>query len=949
MRGSEPGLVGRGVELQALRERLNAARGGRGSVVLLAGEPGIGKSRLAREAEQLAHRRGFHVAWGRCRESEGAPPYWPWMQALRGMLAHVPARERPPETVEVEAVLSAEATAPSDGDRFRVFDAVARLLAALAERRPMLLVMDDLHRADAPSLRLLGFVAGGLAAFPVLLLGTYRDTDVELGHPLVDLIGEAASDATFTILQLQGLSLEDTAEFLRQTGGTDDGVVAVTLHQRTGGNPFFLQEIVRLGTSGPARVPTTVSAAVEARVRRLPGESQELLVRAAVLGRDVDIRLLAGVAGVPPSTVPAILEPAVAVRLITPHPEMSDRYRFVHVLIQEALYDGLGPGRREELHDQAVRVLDAMVGDDPANAGELAAHAGRAIGSPGGRERAYRHALRAARLARGRLADEEATAWYEVALDLAVPDDEERVGLLLELGRAAGNAGGIATARRAFTEAWDLASRHDWSERMADAALGLGSVIVSAGTVDAELVRLCQDTLHRLPPDRSDLSVRLRARLAVEQYWGRDLGTARALAADAVEKARRLGDETTLAGAVDALQFVLRGPDHLEERVQLGEELIGLASHLGDEQLELHARRLLIPDRLQIDLVAAEADIGALSALAERTRAPRARWYVLLYLALRASMAGHYEAALQLIDEAEALGRRIGAQPARIYACGQRFPVLRDLGRLDELEGELRELIAMYPVLITFRCDLAVLLAEAGRADEADALLSTLAADRARAVPVDSLWLASVALLAEAAAILDRPEHAAVLHDLLGPYSGRAVVQGVPVWFGAADRYLGLAASTLGRWEEAEAWFKGAIELHEAWGAVPMLAATLADYGALLRRRGASGDLDRAQSLAAEADRHAAHIGMARVAPGPHRVRKDPLTGREREILNLVASGHSNKEIARRLVVSVHTVERHVANIYIKIGARNRAEATAFALRHPGPRKTPEAATPPST
>jgi DNA-binding CsgD family transcriptional regulator len=928
------GLVGRRAELAVLREYLHTVRERHCGLVLVAGEPGVGKTRLATEAADLARARGFHVAWAHCRETEGAPAYWPWTQALRAVLRQVPAEDHPEEAADLAPLLELSAAAPSGADRFRLFDAAIRLLERVAELRPLLLVFDDLHRADAPSLRLLRFVAAGAGDAPLLLLGTYRDTEVGYDDPLTRLVGENVSSERCSLLHLSGLNVEETRDLMAQLLGPEAPIDVAELHERTGGNPFFVTEVLR--GDPHAGVPATVEAAIRARLRALPQDTTEALGAAAVLGRDIDTGLLARLTDRPRDKVADALAPAMRAGLLVPHPELAGTYRFVHVLVQQVGYTDLGETEREHLHDQAVRVLEAQP-ETTVAASDLASHAVRAAAVPGGRSRAHAHALRAARRAAARLAYEEAARWYAAALDVA--RDEQRLDVLLELGDVAGRAGLSTDARSAYEEAWQLAASRGTLPLLGQAALGVGDIVVSAGTVDAGLVRLLEQTLSRIGGQDPYLRVRVLARLAVELYWGPDLARARALARQAVSAARRLGDDHALAAALDAEQFVLRGPGLLEVRVRLGEELVALASRLGDEELELRARRLLVPDRLQQHhLPAADAELESLAAFAGQTRRPLARWYVLMYRATRATIVGRYDDALGLIDEMEALGQRIDAQPTPIYALAQRFVVLRDLGRVHDVENPLRDLCARYPIFATTQAMLALLLAESGRRDEAAVLFESLTADRCESAPPDSLWLATIALLAETAARLGDAGRGETLYELLAPFAGQAIVQGVVSWYGAVDYYLGLAAGASGRVDDAEAHLEAARRFHERWGAVPFLAATLADHSALLRRRDAPGHRQRARTLAAEAQGHARRIGMARLLPASG----SGLTAREHEVLEQLADGASNKEIARRLVISVHTVERHVANIYTKLGVRNRAEATAVALRgrsasRPGP------------
>ena len=909
-------LVGRGAELSLLDRRVTEAADGRGGMVLLAGEPGIGKSCLADEAARLARSRGFRVVWGRCRETEGAPPFWPWTQILRGVLAGsgitAPA--------DLQPLLDSRPQAGRDADRFQLFDAVTTLLLDRAHHQPLLVVLDDLHRADHSSLLLLEFLTPAVGDAPLLLIGTFRDTEVSAPHPLFTILGEGASGGGVDLLELGGLTPADTARLVAGQAPAGTPLRAEELQQRCDGNPFFMTELLRLRPGVGEAVPTTVSAAISARVQRLPASTRRVLALAAVLGREFAPPLLAVLDGSPSEEIDARLGPAVTGGLVRPNADAAGRhgYRFTHVLVREALYDAIPPSRRSALHDLVVRTLEGAAAPSatgPSDLGgpsDLASHAIKAVRTLDERRRAIRLAVRAAELARGRLAHEEAADWFGRALDLGIDSDDERFELLVEFGRSAGRAFRVEPARTAFEQAWALAVRRGWSRRLPTVALGLGDVIVSAGTVDAGLVRLLEQSLELADPADRQARIRLTARLSVEIYWSPRLPQARQFAADAVAAARRLDDAQTLAVSLAALQFVLRGPDQLSERVRLGAELVGLARALGDEQLELNGRRLLLADRLQVDPGAAAAELDELTALAERSRRPLAQWYVMINKGIWATMAGRCEEALGIAAETEAFGRRIGARPTAVYTALQRFAVLRDLGRAGESVPELRAAIHQFPVVIALRCALTVALAEAGRREEAEALLTGLVAEDCRAVPPDALWMSGITTLAIAAAKLDRPAEAATLHELLLPHTGKIVQQGVVAWWGAVDHYLGLTAMTLERWDDAERAFRSALRLHESWSAVGFIQASLNGLAGMLRRRAAPGDRLRASQLT--------DSGTAE------------LTGREREILRLVASGAANKEIARKLTISIHTVERHVANVYTKIGARNRAEATAFAL-----------------
>jgi DNA-binding CsgD family transcriptional regulator len=899
----ESEVVGRDGELRFLERRVTEAAAGSGGTVLIAGEPGIGKSRLAAEIGRRAGGRGLRTIWGRCRETEGAPPLLPWAQVLRGLLDG--AATDPPADVRPLLDLRPQARG---ADRFQLFDAATSFLVDHARREPLLLILDDLHRADHSSLLLLDFLVSALSGAPLLLVGTFRDTEVAPPHPILTTLGERAGSGGVELVALDGLTLEDTARLAAALAPAGTGLAPEELQRRCGGNPFFMTEVLRLGPGRGEWVPATVSAAISARVGRLPERTRRLLTPAAVLGREFRPQLVAALGGVPVDEVEGLFGPAVVAGLVRPAADDAGSYRFPHVLIREALYDAIPPSRRAALHDRLVRILEASNGNG-ATANDLASHAARAVRTTEERRRAVRLAVRAGGDARDRLAHEEAAVWFGRALALGADTAEERYALQMELGRCAGRASQVEQARTAYGQACALAVAEGWTGRMATIALGLGEVIDSAGTVDAGLVRMLEESLAQVAPADRSMRIALTARLAVEIYWGPRLPEARHLAADAVAAARRTGDGRALAVALAAQQFALRGPENLEERLRLGEELVVQSRVLRDEPLEVQARRLLLADRLQAEPALADADLQALDALAQQTRRPLARWYVMVNRCIRAGLADRPEQALALVESTEEFGRRIGARPAGMYGVAQRYFLRRECGRGAESEAELRAMILEYPRLATLRCALAVLLAEAGRRDEADALVSEPVADDCRAVPPDALWLSSLALLTIAASVLRRRADAATLHRLLHPHRGKIVLQGLVVWWGAVDHYLGLAATTLERWEPAAESFRSALALHERWAAAPFVRASLDGLAAVARGRGATPS-------AAPADGRAAM-----------------LTERESEVLRLLAAGAANKEIARRLYISVHTVERHVANVYGKIGVRNRSEATAFALR----------------
>src|SRR2546428_5159610 len=386
-----PVFVGRERELAELRAGLEAAVGGRGPFFLVVGEAGIGKTRLAEELAREAAERGGVALWGRCWEGEGAPPYWPWVQVIRALLQGVPAEElRPavgagapylvplvPELGERFRDLPALSTSPrSEHARFYLFDAVATLLRSAAQRTPLVLVLDDLQWADAPSLLLLQFLAHELRDVRILLLGTYREVEVRQAPAVAEILGALGRDGHH--VPLRGLGEEEVRRFLEETIGRSPAPVLVrAVHRETEGNPFFVDEVVRLlvaeralerhEDTSPGRVPVPqgVREAIGRRLAPLPPPCRDALTLASVVGREFDLALLQRACGLDGEALLETLGPALAGEIVVREPRGAGRYRFAHALIREAIYEEIGAVERARLHGCIGDALEDLHRDDP--------------------------------------------------------------------------------------------------------------------------------------------------------------------------------------------------------------------------------------------------------------------------------------------------------------------------------------------------------------------------------------------------------------------------------------------------------------------------------------------------------------------------------------------------------------------------------------------------------
>ncbi|HTV99769.1 MAG TPA: BTAD domain-containing putative transcriptional regulator [Streptosporangiaceae bacterium] len=443
--GAADGLVGRDGQLAALEGILAGARGGLGRVALVAGEPGIGKTRLAEEAARRAAAAGMQVAWGRCHEGDGAPAFWPWAQVVRQLAAELAPGQLAamlgpsaaalgqlmPELAEPAPPAGPLPIADLGAARFQLNQAVAGLLRRLAEARPLLVVVDDLHWTDVPSLSLLAFLAAELNDARLAVVGTYRDVEVAPGRPLAETLGALAREPVVERIALGGLDRAGVARLIGRTiGGRPAEPLVEAVADRCGGNPFFITELLRLlqserrlaapDAAAAARhdIPVRVRDVLRRRLARLPAQTGTLLVIGAVAGREFDLDLIEAVTGLEDEPALDAAEAAVLAGLVIEDDRAAGRYRFAHALVRETIYEDISRARRARLHARVVDALAATRGPEPGPAAEMAYHCWHAAPVIGAR-RALPHLLRAGEQAVAQLAYEAADEQFERALELA--------------------------------------------------------------------------------------------------------------------------------------------------------------------------------------------------------------------------------------------------------------------------------------------------------------------------------------------------------------------------------------------------------------------------------------------------------------------------------------------------------------------------------------------------
>jgi DNA-binding SARP family transcriptional activator len=884
------GFAGRDLELAELMAGLDDAFAGRGRLFMLAGEPGIGKSRLADELAIRARGRGAQVLSGRCWEAGGAPAYWPWVQALRSHLreSDLDALQSQlgrggtelaailPELRELLPDLPAVQGPDSEGARFRLFEAVASFLRNAVSSQPLILVLDDLHAADAPSLLLLRFLAGELAGAPIMIVGCYRDTEV--GADLAEALAELSREATVRRVVLRGLGRGDTSRLLELTmGQAPADELAERVHAETEGNPLFAAEIGRLIASAGSDeqfpdqlpLPEGVREAIGLRLQRQSEECRELLTLASVVGREFGLDALERASGLQEEDLLELLEEAAAARLIGDVPGAGARLRFSHILVRDTLYEGLPAPRRLRLHRAVGETLETLYRRDPdPHLAELAHHYLQA-GSLAA-EKAIEYAERAGDRTASQHAYEEAARHYSSALRVlettGSADASRTCELLLSRGEVLSRAGSGQEAKQVLLRAATLAEQAGRPDQLTRAALAYGGRFAWArASTDPALVPLLERALAAVGQQDDSARVRLLARLA-GALRDEPLRDRRArLAEEALKIAKQSGDPVTFAFGLEGHWIAVEGPREIlaGEGMAVCEKLISLGEELGDKELVFagHDHRVHTVWMLG-DRAAVEVELEALSALADELRQPARRWHVGTGHTMLALMEGNFERAEELISQTLALGQKAQSWNALVTQRIALFVLRREQGRLAELEDTIRRSVHEYPALLRFQCALAHLHGELGHERDCRAALDDLLSRDLAREHLDAEWLFSVTLLADPCAFLGDQPAAAKLYLLLLPYEHLYAQAPVEAVFGSPARGLGVLATTLRRFDDAERHFEVAIETERRMGARPWLAHAQHDLAAMLHARNGMGDRERARALREEALSAYRELGM---------------------------------------------------------------------------------------
>jgi len=888
--GGAPGatpFVGRAEQVERLRTAWVDASSGQRRLALLVGEPGVGKTRLAARFAAEVHDAGATVLYGRCDE-EPLRSYQPFIEALRHELRHGGLLADPdaaPDLEELARILpearpaAADAPLPAhdpETERYRLFEAVASLVRRATQRAPLLLVVDDLHWADKPTLLLLRHLLRHADPARLMVLGLVRDIEVREDHPLTELTADLRRDGRLDRLVLDGLSEREADALVAACLAAQPSAAFVRgLHEQTQGNAFFIEEALRalveaqvLQSGAEAQadalasigVPDSVADVILRRLGTISELAREAVTVAATIGPEFDLAILeALVPSTSPEGVIAALEEAMASGLVAEVAESVDRFAFCHALARDAIYGRLSRTRRLRLHLRVATALEAA----GARPGALAHHffAAREIGAA---PQAVHYCALAGEAAAASLAYEDAAEHYRRALeataaDLAA-DEAHRCDLLLALGRIQWRAGDAA-ARATYLEAAGSARERGAAEQLGRAALGLGERYWEASTVNRRHAELIAAAVQGLPACDSPLHARLMGRMAENLHFSAEEDCGRQLSAEALAMARRLGDPETLAMALMSRHVALLHIEHLDERVALCDEVVALTGeHRALRAEALHWRLLDICELGAPD--EARRDHAELTALAGQLRQPLLEHLAAGWEGVFAHLAGDVAAAERCASRSFKEAGRAQVGHAGSYLAGMLYTLRRQQGRVDELLAPMQGLVGGGSANLAWTAALAIAEVETGAVEEGRARYAQLAAGGVRAVPRNWFWLLTVALLAETACALEDADGAQELYDLLAPYAERFVQVIFAANWGSVQRQLGMLAAVGERFDVAEEHFRAALAANGRIGAVLMTAETEVGYGALLARRGGPGDRARAAALAGHVELIAAPRGL---------------------------------------------------------------------------------------
>jgi class 3 adenylate cyclase/tetratricopeptide (TPR) repeat protein len=896
------GLYGRAAE-QAIIERCwSATQEGTRQVVLLAGEPGIGKTRLAVEAGRIAHAQGATVLLGSCDE-DVRHPYRPFVEALQHYVVNAPdevllqhVREHHGDLLRIAPSLATRVpnlpnprSAEAETERYLMFEAVTGLLATASRQRPVMLILDDLQWAGAPELLLLKHIVRSATPTRLLIIGTYRDSELARTPPVRALLADIRGEAGVERIDMGGLDQEAVAEFVSAAVGheLDEGQLALAraIRRDTNGSPLFVGQILHdLMESAAALaggdqhgipgdilslgIPEGVKEAIERRLSRLSATTNKVLSIASVIGLEFELNVLKQVAEMPEATILDALDEAASAALVA-EAAPGGRYAFTHMLMRATLYEALNSTRRARMHERVGIALEQLTYNGQY-IDELARH-WMAAATIGDATKAINFTRQAGDRSLGGLAFEQAAKYYEEALSVLTQRDRNiellRCDLLMALGDAQRRAGD-PRHRETIAHAVQIARSLGDARRFALSALGNARPqypIANMDLVNQSLITLYEEAIAALANEDEDvLLAKLLFHLAGELMFTPQRERREELSRRAVTMARRSGDQAVLAQALHVCAIAINHPPTLNERLALSAEQGRLADELGSLEIRWAAAWQRMAALLESGNVEGSREmLSRMKQLASELRQPFFTWTTDTALAMMSVMAGA-PGAEQEVAAAFELGTCSGQPDARTWYIAQLSVIRRDQGRHAELIEPLRDFADSFSHLPVWRVVLAGLYCETDQLDEARAQIDKLAA-RDFKISSDWTWASVVISLAQVCYDLGNQDLAALYYGQLRSVSGQVAVSSMGlICYGSLALPCGQLAACLKRWGEAEQYFDRAVEMNVRIGARPYLVRTRRAYASMLLDRGAPDDRARAANLIDEGRAEAERLGMRR-------------------------------------------------------------------------------------
>jgi DNA-binding winged helix-turn-helix (wHTH) protein len=875
---SDP-FLGREQVMLQLTAALDAARGGRGGLLLLSGEAGMGKTRCASEFAALARSRGLSVWSGRCLDGGAAPAFWPLIQVLRDAAVDPALAE--PERSEAERLLqqlvphagdaqpASDVDAESDDARFWLLDRLSRFLARCARARVRVVTLDDLQGADESSLRALALLAPLLEGTQLLVIGTARDTPADPERGAIHLSMRLRPCER---VALTGLSVEDVDHYLAAVlGEPPTKELSRAVHARTAGNPLFVREAVRLvraqhQRSGLVRaeevqLPEAAKGFLSDRLAALDPQTRLLLDAASVIGEEFELPVLQRTTELSTDAVLAGLQAAASLRIVEPKPD-GLKHGFVHPLMREVLYAALPTSQRAHLHAQVGLSLEALALVEP-RLSQLAYHFHHA---PGGDhyERAVRYGRAAGDAAMRVFAYDEAAQFYAWALEaqpyLRIPDTRAACELLLASAAALVRSGRRHEFRKQCKQAIALARQAGFAEILVQAARQLRPSVTSALVPDALVVAALEEALALLPESEVGARALAYSRLAAIPPYASTLERSRQVSDEALRLAHISGDRIMLLEALRSRFRALSGPDSMDELLRVADEILAADQHTASwwSSDALIAKYQTLMRRG--DLTSADRALAAFGNMAREQRARELLWHHDRLLAQRALAAGRLDEAERQFNDLFAESQRLHLPYGPLlYGAQLNALSIERTGR--RLGPGISQTLKWANDIPTYRTERVLLSIQYGEDENARREFLSIAADHFSTLTRDSNFLFASARLAMVAVALEERSAARELYEMLTPYAALIALSDFSFSLGSVSHYLGLLARFLGMRGEARAHFEHAHERNTCTGnPLHSLRSRLA-LAELLADNASRSDRAQALALASEVRASAQRFG----------------------------------------------------------------------------------------